>query len=307
MNCDEARPLIDASVDRELSAGDEWRLQRHLAECALCQCEVEAVRAIAMAVRSVPYSRAPAGLGARIAAALPPTVPDATEAHHESMDAERAHPRKSGAGRSQWLRFPGFGGAGSGKGGMGGIGGTGSGGTSMGFGWLAGVVLVLCALGFVAALNLHRPAEGGTFVDEIVASHVRAQISGRDIDVISTDRHTVKPWFNGKIDYAPPVEDLASAGYALVGGRLDYVGRERVAVLVYRYRKHVIDLYVFPAGDGQSGADTQAPPRTSDGYAVARWQAAGMTWWAVSDAEPDALAGLRAALDQRLAGGSSEG
>jgi anti-sigma factor RsiW len=158
---------------------------------------------------------------------------------------------------------------------------------------------------------LRRPAEFAPFADELVASHVRAQVSGRDIDVISTDRHTVKPWFNGRLDYSPPVEDLAASGFALEGGRLDYLAHQRVAVLVYRYRKHVIDVYVFPqtGGAGSSGAghsaDGKAPAALAqEGYSIAHWNAQGMTWWAITDAAPDALSGLEAALKSRLQGGS---
>lgn len=313
MNCDEARPLVDASVDRELSAADEWRVREHLASCEQCQCEAVAIQSISKAARSAAYYRAPEGLAARIVAALPSAAPEtaavaAMAAAHEAdraADADghpgRVPPRKRNWSAWPWPRFGGFGG------GDGGAAGAGVGGQAAGFGWLAGAVLVLCALGLAAALNLRRPAGGDEFVDEIVASHVRAQISGRDLDVISTDRHTVKPWFNGKIDYAPPVEDLAAAGYPLVGGRLDYVGRERIAVLVYHYRKHVIDLYVFPPGAAGPAATAGPPAVTSDGYALARWQAAGMTWWAVTDAGPDALTGLRAALEARLNGGQGEG
>ena len=132
------------------------------------------------------------------------------------------------------------------------------------------------------------------FVDELVASHVRAQLSGRDIDVISTDQHTVKPWFNGRIDYAPPVEDLAASGFPLAGGRLDYIGHRRVAVLTYRHAKHVIDVYVLPADDPAAGKP--GPAIIRDGYALARWSDSGMMWWAVTDAAPDSLTALQAAL-----------
>jgi anti-sigma factor RsiW len=172
--------------------------------------------------------------------------------------------------------------------------------------WFGCAVLMLCALAVIATLQLRRPAAEAAFVDDLVSSHVRAQISGRDIDVISSDRHTVKPWFNGRIDYAPPVFDLAQQGFALAGGRLDYVGRERVAVLVYHYRKHVIDVYIFPPGSSGPAVAGASASHTSDGYALQRWQAAGMTWWAVTDAGADALDGLRAALDARLGSGASE-
>jgi len=292
MNCDEARPLIDASIDRELSAADEWRMRAHLAGCAQCRREAQAVQAMAKATQSATYYRAPEGLGARIVAALPPAT--STEAADRDAAGRHSGPGPGRTCKAGWSApsWPGLGGLSGG-----------AGGPPFGFGWLAGALLVLCALGVAAVLSLHRPSASGEFVDELVASHVRAQISGRDLDVISTDQHTVKPWFNGKIDYAPPVEDLASAGYPLVGGRLDYVGRERVAVLVYHYRKHVVDLYVFPPGDAGPAVTTRQPPLTSEGYALDRWHADGMTWWAVTDAEPEALTGLRAALLARLHGG----
>lgn len=121
---------------------------------------------------------------------------------------------------------------------------------------------------------------------EIVASHVRALLSQHPIDVISTDQHTVKPWFNGRIDYAPPVVDLSDKGFPLAGGRLDYVGGRTVSVLVYRTDKHPIDLYVFPARDKASAAPTISG---ADGYAIARWRRNGMTYWAITDAEASHL------------------
>ncbi|CAG9196207.1 Anti-sigma factor RsiW [Paraburkholderia tropica] len=315
MNCDEARPLLDASVDRELSAADEWRVREHLSGCAPCRDAADVVQAISRTARAAPYHRAPPDLAARIVAALPPLDapnPEPAPRMVADDDARVAKPtraedgKKAGFAGWRWPSFGGFGGFGAfgGSGAAGGAPATGA--RAPAFAWSALGVLALGALGLVAALHLREPAATGAFVDELVASHVRAQISGRDLDVISTDRHTVKPWFNGRIDYAPPVEDLDAQGFPLVGGRLDYVGRERVAVLVYRFRKHVIDVYVFPPGTSGPQADAAAPPR-DDGYALAHWQAGGMTWWAVTDAGPDALVGLRAALDARLAGGGSGG
>lgn len=299
MNCDEARPLVDASVDHELSAADEWRVREHLAGCVPCRRAVAQVEAVSRITREAPYHRAPAELAARIVAALPPVVAaDGAEIPSERTP-ERAAPARGRGwldGLRGWRDRLRPGAATTGPSGVG----------TSGLAWAGSGVLLLCALGVALTLHLRAPAADGAFVDELVASHIRAQISGRDIDVISTDRHTVKPWFNGRIDYAPPVEDFAAQGFPLVGGRLDYVGRERVAVLVYHFRKHVIDLYVFPSGTpGKPGEGQQgATPRVSDGYALLRWQAAGMTWWAVTDAGPDALVGLRAALVARLADGS---
>lgn len=140
----------------------------------------------------------------------------------------------------------------------------------------------LCAA-VLASLIWAQPRPQPDGIDqEIVASHVRALISARAIDVISTDQHTVKPWFNGRIDYAPPVIDTQAQGFPLVGGRLDYVGHRPVAVMIYRYLKHPLDLYVFPEKAGKETAAVTT--ESSDGYSIVRWNQNGMTFWAISDA-----------------------
>ncbi|WP_248322385.1 anti-sigma factor [Caballeronia sp. Sq4a] len=154
-------------------------------------------------------------------------------------------------------------------------------------GAFAGATLSAVVLGAVLWIQTaaRMPAES-PIAQEIVSSHVRALMSDRPIDVLSSDKHTVKPWFNGRIDYAPPVIDPAGPGYALVGGRLDYIGHRPVAVVVYRYLKHPIDVYVFPEkASGGAQKDAKAVvTRSDDGYALARWNQDGMTFWAVTDA-----------------------
>ena len=152
-------------------------------------------------------------------------------------------------------------------------------------GGIAGICL--CTLVFMTVLLMQRPAGPGALEQEIVASHVRALMSSRTIDVLSSDQHTVKPWFNGRIDYAPPVVDPQAKGFPLVGGRLDYVDHRPVAVMIYRYLKHPIDLYVFP-DDHAKSASLSTPPVTqsSDGYSLVEWRQDGMTYWAISDASP---------------------
>ena len=119
----------------------------------------------------------------------------------------------------------------------------------------------------------------------LLASHLRALQPGHLMDVVSTDRHTVKPWFDGRIGFAPPVQDFAGAGYPLLGARLDYLGPRQVAVLVYGHAKHVIDLYVWPA------RGTAAPRTTQiDGYRVAAWTQDGFAHRAITDADPPVLA-----------------
>ncbi|WP_250453486.1 anti-sigma factor [Caballeronia sp. ATUFL_M2_KS44] len=157
---------------------------------------------------------------------------------------------------------------------------------------LSAVVLGVM-LWFQSAPRLNNDAP---VAQEIVSSHVRALMSDRPIDVLSSDKHTVKPWFNGRIDYAPPVIDPAGPGFALVGGRLDYVGHRPVAVVVYRYLKHPIDVYVFP--EKPSREDGKAVvTQSDDGYALARWNRDGMTFWAVTDASSSVLRQFTQALD----------
>jgi len=119
--------------------------------------------------------------------------------------------------------------------------------------------------------------------DQLVASHVRSTLALHLVDVETSDRHVVKPWFNGKIDFAPPVVELADRGYPLVGGRLDYIENRVVAALVYRRNRHVINLFIWPARPGPA---LPPVPATRSGYAVAHWKSGGLEFWAVSDIEP---------------------
>ena len=107
---------------------------------------------------------------------------------------------------------------------------------------------------------------------------MRALLSGHVADVASTDRHTVKPWFNGRINFSPPVNDLVQQGFPLVGGRVDYIDGRTVATLVYGRRKHVIDLFVWPSSQAAVSGTQSA-----NGYNVVLWSAAGMSYAAASD------------------------
>jgi anti-sigma factor RsiW len=139
------------------------------------------------------------------------------------------------------------------------------------------------ALAAGIALFVLAPAQQ-SLLDDVVASHVRALQPGHLEDVISTDQHTVKPWFDGRIDFAPPVKDLAAKQFPLLGGRLDYLNNRPVAALVYGSDKHVIDLYVWP-GNGQP----MPQAATRNGYNTVHWSENGMDFWAVSDLEAGKL------------------
>lgn len=125
-----------------------------------------------------------------------------------------------------------------------------------------------------------RPGPADAMADMVVASHMRALMAPQPTDVGSSDRHTVKPWFNGRVTEAPRVVDLSTEGFPLVGGRIDVIGRIPVPTLVYRHRQHLISLMAVP--NGQALAATAAR-RTIAGYNVLTWTQNGVVYWAVSD------------------------
>ncbi|ODV41924.1 transcriptional regulator [Cupriavidus sp. UYMMa02A] len=254
MDCNEARLLLHASADAELGPAELARLDPHLASCPVCAAEIARIRALREAVREgAPYHRADGELRARLMASLP------------------APPRESAGARwgsfGKWLAWSHPARAG-----------------------LALAMVVAIALGIGQLASYRYDADA--VARELVASHVRALLSGRAIDVASLDQHTVKPWFNGRLDYAPVVRDLTAQGFVLAGGRLDYVDGRPVAVVVYRRNRHPVDIFVFPAGQAN------LPPKVSgsrQGYQLESWDADGMRFLAITDASADDLRALRRA------------
>jgi len=253
MDHEQAFELLPGYIDEALSLSEALEFERHLAGCPQCQRLYEQQRQVSAQLRQADLrADAPPELVKRIKAALP-------------------------VRRPWWQRlgeWPGsFAGAGRG---------------SSTWAPLGAMVLSAVVLTLSAGLYLSTPSSNTRLTEELVDSHVRSLQFDHLYDVISTDRHTVKPWFDGKLDFAPPVVDLAQQGYPLVGGRLDYLNGRAVAVMVYRYKLHPINLYVWPGND--AGATPHIQVR--QGYHLAHWSAAGMNYWAITDAGEAELNGF---------------
>jgi anti-sigma factor RsiW len=147
----------------------------------------------------------------------------------------------------------------------------------------AGLAMAAC----LAFFMIVSPNEEYLVEQQLAASHIRSLQDGHLTDVISTDQHTVKPWFNGRLDISPPVTDFAASGFPLIGGRLDYVDHHTVAVIVYRYNAHVINLFVWPSD--QSKIDLNSVV-TQQGYNMRHWHDFDLQFWAVSDVNAAKLA-----------------
>jgi anti-sigma factor RsiW len=147
--------------------------------------------------------------------------------------------------------------------------------------WNTGIsVAAVVVLSVSVSLFMLTPTAQDRLEDEIVSSHVRSLMVNHLSDVASSDHHTVKPWFNGKLDYSPPVRDLTSQGFPLMGGRLDYLEDRPVAALVYRHRLHLINLFIWPSKSEQAQG---VVVHSHQGYNLLHWARGGMGFWAVSD------------------------
>ena len=148
--------------------------------------------------------------------------------------------------------------------------------------WLTTVISGLAAacLALLLTVTLTHSSTEQPLAQEIVSSHIRSLMANHVMDVVSTDQHTVKPWFNGKLDFSPPVKNLAAQEFPLIGGRLDYIGGRSVAALVFQRHKHVINLFIWPAKEMDSRPVAIAP---GHGYNLIHWSDGEMTFWAVSD------------------------
>ena len=236
MTCDEARQLLHAYIDDELDIATALRIEAHLPDCPKCRKELEAARAVGRAV-------AQRGIYYPAPSALRDQLKRAI---------------RSEMGKTETLSQPWFPTAWWKR--------------PMAFsGLAAAMLLIVCSVMFFLPAHASRGE-----IDDLVGSHVRSLEENHLMDVASTDQHTVKPWFAGKLDYSPPVIDLSAEGFPLIGGRLDYLDQKKVAALIYHRNKHVINLFIWPG-------DTTPEVDVAQGFNLIRFECKGMICWAVSD------------------------
>ena len=159
--------------------------------------------------------------------------------------------------------------------------------------WIAAASALACTLVLVVGLAFFA-RQGGRderIAQETIASHVRATLGQRLVDIAASDQHTVKPWLSSRLDFSPPVQEVAGA--AFLGGRIDHLDGHPVAVLVYRQRQHVIDVFIWPEQRASAGIAAYA----ERGFNALRGSRAGMTHWVVSDLNRDELAAFAQSLD----------
>ena len=243
MRCDQCVESLHGYLDGELAPDEMDAMRRHLDDCADCARAYEPIRESSRLLRATLMRYpAPDVLKARIRAS----------AAAEARRADLPSPPRSAANGRLWSRVA-----------------------------AAALVAAIVGSGATAAV-MRRGAERSPVAEQLLASHIRSLMPGHLTDVASTDQHNVKPWFNGRVNLSPPVPRLDSAGYPLVGGRLDYVDGHPVAVVVYQRRQHVINVFWWAARDGDTAPS--APATSSDnGYNVIRERRDGLERWIISD------------------------
>ncbi|MBA5689645.1 anti-sigma factor family protein [Rugamonas apoptosis] len=263
MECTQSQHWMHAWLDGELDPPGALQLESHLAGCAACRAALAQLTELRGAVaQQATRHTAPPQLRLRLKAALQQEQEKELAMELERTQTPRQRKEPSSPRRASiFPRWP--------------------------WAWinLGAAAVSTAAFAVTLALYLAQPSPVDQLDQELVASHFRSLMPDHLTDVASTDQHTVKPWFAGKLDFAPPVTDLAPQGYALIGGRLDYIGQRPVAALAYRHRKHLLNLYVWPTATAHASAQ-QASAR--QGYQLLRWSQGGMQYAAISDmAGPD--------------------
>ena len=255
MNCEEATKLMDGYLDGELDAATNQEIEPHLRDCSKCEHAYEAQRILVRTIRgAVPYYKASTELRQRVRSSLREEIaggPMRSVSRDMSLlQSKQSEPRAVHFG-TQWN-------------------------------WLglAAAIVLAAIIAFNLVPRLQRPGADQFLATQLIASHVRSLMASHLTDVASSDQHTVKPWLDAKLDFAPAVVDLSSEGFPLIGGRLDYLENRPVAALIYQRRKHFINLFVWPAAP-----DATKTPKTitRQGYQLLHWVDSDFNYWAISD------------------------
>jgi anti-sigma factor RsiW len=259
VSCKLTQRFVPGYLDGELDLSRTIEMETHLQVCAECARELERLQALRAALQRGSLAyAAPAALRERIQSSL-----------RASSGADVQESR---------IKWP-----------------------FLNFWQLAGAFALLALIsisGWQWTARLRAPSSEQRIAAEVFSGHVRSLEGNHLMDVVSTDQHTVKPWFDGKLDFSPPVEDLANDGFPLVGGRLDYLEGREVAALVYQRRKHFINVFAWPDAAGSSSTQTIEPRQ---GYNIMRWSRGGFEFWAVSDVGASDLAEFVRLFETRIA------
>jgi anti-sigma factor RsiW len=257
MTCQECHDFIDAYIDNELDVAASILVKQHLRDCAQCQPLLESRKALRSLLSNPQlHFEAPQSLRGRIQSALP-------VAPLPAIRREKVRPI------NPWLFVP------------------------LG---LAAAFAILLGLVFINQNVMLGRSDINPLVAEVISSHVRSLLATHLLDVPSSDQHTVKPWFEGKLRFSPTVHDFTDHGFRLIGGRLDYINDREVAALVYQRNKHVINLFTWPS---ESAREAAPQSFVKDGNNVLHWAHAGFEYWAVSDLNQE---DLRAFADLKIKG-----
>ena len=256
MNCEEAVKLMDGYLDGELDPITSQAIEQHLRDCGHCDQAYKTHGSLIHAIgNATPYFKASAELRERIQSSLRKETSEQPVRNGVRGAQVLFHKRQSEPRSILW---------------------------EPPWNWLGLAAAII--FGAIIALNVvprfQRPEADQFLATQLIASHVRSLMANHLTDVASSDQHTVKPWLDAKLDFAPAVVDLSEKGFPLIGGRLDYLDNRPVAALIYQRRKHFINLFVWPAGSDAAGG-TKA--MTRQGYQLLHWVDSDFNYWAISD------------------------
>jgi anti-sigma factor RsiW len=274
MTCEEAIKLMDGYLDGELDPVANQAIEQHLRECHSCDRAYKTHGSLIRAIgNATPYYKAPAGLRERIQSSLREEMAE-QPARSVARDAQPLFSRRQPQPRTIGWE------------------------TSWNWLALAAAIIFAAIIAWNLLPRLQRPGADQYLATQLIASHVRSLMANHLTDVASSDQHTVKPWLDAKLDFAPAVVDLSEKGFPLIGGRLDYLDNRPVAALVYQRRKHFINLFVWPAGPG---AAKTMKTISRQGYQLLHWLDSEFNYWAVSDISETELQEFKQLFEEQIA------